>query len=323
MRGSSLAASVNHIPGSPAGKSAESSGTVFHIMRFSLHDGPGIRTTVFLKGCPLRCAWCHNPESQEFAPGPMYFEERCLLCGDCAAACPAGAIALADGRMRTAAFCRRCGACAEACLAGTRQWCGHLMGVSEVVREVERDLPFFEQSGGGVTLSGGEPLSQPDFAEALLAAFHRRRIHTVLDTCGFAQRDTCLRVARRADLILYDLKLLDLVRHKEHTGVSNELILENIEALAKEGLPVTVRVPLIPGVNDGEGDIGALADFALRLGLRRIDLLPYHRMGTDKYRRLGFAIPAWQPASPSPELVRRIVEELESRGLSVKLGGRS
>ncbi len=289
-------------------------------MRFSLHDGPGIRTTVFLKGCPLRCPWCHNPESQEIAPSLMLFEERCLGCGDCAAACPSGAIPDGGGAARPTAACLRCGACAETCPAEARQLCGREMTVAAVVREVERDLAFFEESGGGVTLSGGEPLAQPAFAEALLAAFHERRIHTALDTSGFAARETLLRIARAADLVLYDLKVLDAARHEEHTGVPVAPIIENLQALAATGRPVIVRYPLVPGVNDAVEDVDALACLLLRLGLRRVDVLPYHRIGIDKRRRLGAAASA-EFGTPAPERVRRVADDLEAKGLSVRIGG--
>ncbi len=289
-------------------------------MRFSLHDGPGIRTTVFLKGCPLRCPWCHNPESQEMAPALMLFEERCIGCGDCEKACPNGAIPAAGGAVRPAASCIRCGACADACPAEARQLCGREMTVAGVVGEVERDLAFFEQSGGGVTLSGGEPLAQPAFAEALLAAFHERGIHTALDTCGFAARETLMRVARTADLVLYDLKVLDEARHEAHTGVPVKPIVENLEALAAAALPVVVRYPLVPGVNDAAPDVDTLACLLLRLGLRRVDVLPYHRIGADKHRRLGTTGPA-QFDTPAPERVRSVAEVLESKGLSVGIGG--
>lgn len=194
------------------------------------------------------------------------------------------------------------------------------MSVAEVVREAERDLAFFEQSGGGVTISGGEPLAQPDFTAALLDAFRERRIHTVLDTCGFAPRETALRVARAADLILYDLKVLDAARHVQHTGAPVAAILENIEALAAAGRPTVIRYPLIPGINDADADLDALGCFMLRLDLRRIDLLPYHRIGTDKYRRLGAAAP--EPFEvPSQDRVRRAAAALESKGLAVGIGG--
>jgi len=299
----------------------ETSGLVSNIMRFALHDGPGIRTTVFLKGCQLGCWWCHNPESHEFEPSLMYVESRCRLCGDCVAACPHGAIAIEDGVVRTLVNCRRCGTCVEACVAGARQLPGQRMTVSKALQEIERDIVFFDESGGGVTISGGEPLSQPAFAEALLSGCRQRRIHTVLDTCGFAQRDVALRIGGLADLVLYDLKLLDPVAHERYTGVSNAPILANLEALVEAGRSIIVRVPLIPGVNDNPEEMRALTGFVSRLGLRRIDLLPYHQIGSDKYRRLGMTRRLDGIEPPPAAEVSRIASELSARGFEVRIGG--
>ena len=299
----------------------ECSGVVFNIMRFALHDGPGIRTTLFLKGCPLSCWWCHNPESQDFALSPMYFANRCRLCYDCVAACSHGAIRFVDGKPVTAADCTRCGDCAEACVAGARQLAGQRMTVAEVLAECERDVVLFDESGGGVTVSGGEPLSQPDFTEALLAGCRERRIHTALDTCGFAGREVALRVSRFADVVLYDLKLLDSAAHRKFTGVPNETILANLAALTEAGRNLIVRVPLIPGVNDHPENLAALADFVWRLGLRRIDLLPYHKIGMDKYGRLEREHPlAGVEPLPAAE-VSRIASDLASRGFTIGIGG--
>ena len=285
-------------------------GLVFHVMRFSLRDGPGIRTTVFLKGCPLRCAWCHNPEGQSFGPSLMLFEERCRHCGDCALVCPHG---LSE--------CEACGRCVEACVAEARQLAGRPMSVAEALAEIERDVVFFDESGGGVTLSGGEPLAQPEFAGALLAACRARGIHTALDTCGMAPRDVLLRVAAHADLVLFDLKAMEGGLHAQYTGAPNTAILENLEALAAAGRCVIVRYPLIPGVNDGAGELRAMAEFLRPLGLRRVDLLPYHRMGIDKYRRLGIRCPLEEFSSPDPARVDEVAEALRRQGLDVRMGG--
>lgn len=294
---------------------------VSNIMRFALHDGPGIRTTVFLKGCPLACWWCHNPENQDFRPSLMYFEDRCLRCGACASVCPQQAVAIENGAVNTGAACRRCGACIEACLAGARQLAGRKMTVSEALREVERDIAFFDESGGGVTLSGGEPLSQPAFTEALLSACRERRIHTALDTSGFAPRDVLLEISARADLVLFDWKLFDPARHRMYTGVDNAAILSNLEALVAAGRRIVVRFPVIPGINDSDEEVRALAGFVSRLGLRRIDLLPYHRIGKDKFRRLGRACPLDGLEPPPPGQVNRIAEELQALGFTIRIGG--
>ena len=296
-------------------------GLVLNIMRFSVHDGPGIRTTVFLKGCPLDCAWCHNPESQGFRPTLLYFEERCRLCGDCRAACPNGAIAV-EGRIRTLReVCRGCGMCVEACAAGAREIAGRRMTLAEVLAEVGKDTVFFDESGGGVTLSGGEPLAQPRFSEALLAACRGRGIHTVLDTCGFAARETLLRVAAQADLVLYDLKMLDSARHAAQTGVSNIQILGNLEALMETGCDVVARFPLIPTVNDDPAEVAGLAAWLARAGLKRLDVLPYHRIGRDKYRRLGASYKLEGLWEPSAAEVEAIAGRFRREGLAVKVGG--
>lgn len=285
-------------------------GLIFHVMRFSLRDGPGIRTTVFLKGCPLRCSWCHNPEGQSFGPSLMFFEERCRHCGDCALVCPHG---LTE--------CEACGRCVEACVAEARQLAGHPMSVAEALAEIERDVVFFDESGGGVTLSGGEPLAQPEFAGALLAACRARGIHTALDTCGMAPADVLLRVAAHADLVLFDLKAMRGGLHVEYTGAPNTAILGNLEALAAAGRSVIVRYPLIPGVNDDDGELRAMAEFLRPLGLRRLDLLPYHRMGIDKYRRLGIRCPLEVFPSPDPARADEVAEALRRQGLEVRMGG--
>lgn len=289
-------------------------------MRFSVHDGPGIRTTVFLKGCPLACRWCHNPESQSFHPQLIRMEERCLRCGECVPVCPERA---AEGSMGVPAKCRACGACVEACVAGAREITGRRMSVAAVVAEVERDVVFYEESGGGVTVSGGEPLAQPEFTAALLAACRALGIHTALDTCGMASAETLLRAAANADLVLYDLKLLDPARHTEYTGVSNAPILRNLEALAAAGRNVTVRFPLIPSVNDGEDELAAMAAFLVRAGVRRLDLLPYHRIGADKYRRLGKPYTMEGVAEPTAAQVEAAAGRLRREGLTVRIGGSS
>jgi pyruvate formate lyase activating enzyme len=296
-------------------------GIVFDIMRFALHEGPGIRTAVFLKGCPLRCWWCHNPESQEFSPGFMYFAGRCLRCDDCVAACASGALRFEDGIPRQSPECARCGACAEACVAGARQVVGRRRTVSEVLAQCERDVIFYDESGGGVTVTGGEPLSQPEFAEALLAGCRERGIRTALDTCGFARRETALRVSRYADLVLFDLKLLDPAAHLKYTGVPVEPILANLEALIEAGRNIIVRVPLIPGINDSPENIEALADRLRRLGLRRIDLLPYHKIGADKYDRLGMTRPLGDIEPPPAADVARIAAGLAAQGFAIRIGG--
>ncbi len=271
---------------------------VFNIMRFATHDGPGIRTVVFFKGCPLSCWWCHNPESQSFLPDVLYFEDRCRHCLECAAVCPEHAISEIDGVVQTSAACALCGTCTTVCMAEARQIAGQRYTLDELIAEVEKDVVFYDESGGGVTLSGGEPLSQPVFVASFLAACRERGIRTAMETCGLAQPAVFAQTALQADLVLFDLKLIDPARHLQYTGVSNELILRNLERLMAERRPLTVRIPVIPGVNDSTEEIGRFVAYLSRVRPPAIELLPYHRIGADKYRRLG--LPYKLPDTPQP-----------------------
>lgn len=298
-------------------------GYVFRIERFAVHDGPGIRTTVFLKGCPLRCWWCHSPESQSMQPELMLREDRCIRCGACIDRCQLGAISQADGLpVVDQALCLRCGDCADGCPTGARQQSGSVMSESRVLREVERDTIFYDQSGGGVTFSGGEPMMQAEFLVALLDACRRRRIHTAVDTCGMAPADVLHRVADRTDLILFDLKHLDDGPHRRATGSSNGQILANLEALAARRANVIARVPLVPGVNDDADHINRLGRFVADLGLSRIDVLPYHRAGTGKYAALGRGGLSDGAAPPSTDVRTQVVRILAGCGLQAAVGGK-
>lgn len=299
----------------------ENSGIVFNTMRFSIHDGPGIRTTVFLKGCPLRCGWCHNPESQDFQPHLMLFAERCRLCGDCVAACPRHGIGDPAEGLKIPEECDACGSCAEACVAGARELAGCRTTVAELMDELRRDVVFFDESGGGVTISGGEPLAQPEFTRGLLTACRELGIHSVLDTSGFASPDVFASVSALADLVLYDLKAMDSATHARFTGVPNEMILANLRALAATGKPVIVRFPLIPEVNGSPGELEALASFVRSCGLARIDVAPYHRIGAGKVARLGGHPSARVFTEPTAKSINEAAEVLRREGLNVRIGG--
>jgi len=281
---------------------------IFSVGRCSIHDGPGIRTTLFLKGCPLRCWWCHSPESISPASELLFYEERCVGCGACVEACPSGA--QESYRPRTIARCRceRCGACVNACPAGALEMSGSLISVSEALQVVERDLPFSRHSAGGVTLSGGEPAFQAHFTLDLLRVCRARGIHTALDTSGFMEEEVLLELSREVDLFLYDLKHIDPERHREGTGETNARILANLELLAKgEPGKVEVRFPHVPGYNDHEVNIVMMMGFLEGLGLGSLTVLPYNSAARAKYRWLGMECRAQLPPS-SPADLSRIVE---------------
>lgn len=301
--------------------STELRGLIFNVMRFSVHDGPGIRTTVFLKGCALSCWWCHNPESQSRKPEIMYAPERCVRCGDCLRACEHAALTWDDGPIRDLSRCQQCGKCAQACLADARRLVGEWVSVSELVSRLRRDAVFFDQSGGGVTFSGGEPLVQPEFLFEALKACKAQGIHTAVDTCGYASRETMARISSVADLFLFDLKFADPERHRKYTGVTNGPILENLAMLAESGKPLMVRIPIVPGVNDDEANMRASMDILSRLGVRKVDLLSYHQTGTDKYQRIGSKYELQDVVPPSIEMMNELSDKFCREGFTVRIGG--
>jgi len=300
----------------------KTTGTVFDIARYSTHDGPGIRTTVFFKGCPLDCWWCHNPESQSPEPQLVFRVDRCIRCLSCFEVCPNQAIVLADGNPETLSDkCRLSGDCVRACKSGAREIAGKRVTVFDLMEEIEKDTVFYDESGGGVTFSGGEPFMQPIFLHTLLKLCKERKIHTAVETCGFVDSATLLTTCPYVDVYLYDLKVVDNEKHQRFTSVSNKVILENLEQLSRSHDRIIIRFPLIPGVNDDE-DVSQVGEFVSSLeSVEEVDILPYHKLGIEKYTRLGmrYRMAGIEPL-PSEE-VTKIANRLRSFGLKVKVGG--
>jgi pyruvate formate lyase activating enzyme len=298
-------------------------GRVFNIQRCSVHDGPGIRTTVFLKGCPLSCSWCHNPEGIDETPVMMISADRCLTCGACEEACPVGeGGAVPAGVPWDRNRCTSCGSCVEACPADARELVGRDLDVGEVVDMLEKDRVFFDASGGGVTFSGGEPLAQPEFLRGCLRECRRRGLHTTVDTCGLVPRETLLEVAELADLVLYDLKHMDPGRHRAQTGAGNRIILDNLCALSESGEEVWVRIPLIPGFNDDPANIEATGAFLESLPRpHRVFVLPYHDIADGKRARMGQSGDRVALLSPNAETLCTVAYRLTRHDLEVTVGG--
>jgi len=297
-------------------------GSIFDIQRFSIHDGPGIRTTVFFKGCLLHCPWCANPESLNASPELLYSRASCLKCGRCVHACPDGALALAvDSVMIDRDRCTVCDICSRVCPSVSLRLVGRQATAAEVLAEVARDAVFYQHSGGGMSLSGGEPLLQPEFAIALLDSARTLGIHTAVETNGFASEDVVRSVLGRADLILYDIKQMDATRHRAATGESNSAILRNARVAAGLGVPMVIRVPVIPGFNDDWVSIAAIGGFARQLGLSEAHLLPYHKYGESKYTALGRPYDLRDAPITAVSQINSFRQELQALGLTVQVGG--
>lgn len=296
--------------------------TIFNIMRYSIHDGPGIRTTVFFKGCPLSCWWCHNPESHNHKPELSFFPRKCITCGKCLSSCEAKAITLIDKQIQiNYQLCNLCGKCAEVCPANALELIGDQKTVAEVMREIEKDLIFYDESGGGVTFSGGEALAQPSFLKEILRECKEKEIHTAIETSGYAKFAVLEEIAEYVDLFLYDLKLIDKDKHLKYIGVDNSLILDNLKKLAALSADIIVRIPIIPGINDDEENLKKSAELIFSLGIKEVHLLPYHQAGVEKYKRLNLEYQLSEVDTPNEEMMQALANIFRTYNLKVKIGG--
>jgi pyruvate formate lyase activating enzyme len=300
-------------------------GFIFNIQGYCIHDGPGIRTSVFLKGCPLRCLWCQNPESHSFYPELLFAEEKCIGCGKCVQVCPENAIRLSGKKSRTdRQFCKSSKLCVDACPNEARAVIGRRATADEVFKEIDADSLFYQESGGGVTLSGGEPLAQPEFAAHILKKCRDAGFHTAMDTCGYASWATMKEVLRHVDLVLYDFKHMNPELHKKYTGVSNELILQNAEKIHRDtSIPMRARVTVIPGFNDSPENIEATARFiADKLSNSiPVHILPYHRLGEAKWERLDRKNETAAFDTPGEQRLVECRRIFESFSLTAIMGG--
>lgn len=298
-------------------------GLIFDIKRFAIHDGPGIRTTVFLKGCPLSCLWCDNPEGQYFSKEFVFWPDRCLHCDACIYACKKDAIIKKNEKLKVIneSKCDFCGDCVQECYSEALQIVGRQISVEGLLQEIEKDTVFYEESAGGITFSGGEPFSQSEFLYEVLVACKGKNLHTVIETCGFVSWDILKKVSPYVDLFLYDIKLIDEKKHRKYTGVSNKLILSNLEKLVKTH-QVIVRTPLIPQINGDEENIKRMGEFLSKLRkIQEINLLPYQRLGISKYERLNKTYTIRDITPPPRERISDIQKAFEKFGFRVIVGG--
>jgi len=297
---------------------------IFDVKRYAINDGPGIRITIFLKGCPLSCKWCHNPESQNRLQQKMYASNKCIGSLECIKACPNEALTLTpQGIVTNGNLCEMCGKCAEVCPTKAMEMTGDLMTVDQVMTQIKKETMLMDKSEGGVTFSGGEPLLHHKFLIQLLDACGEEEIHRCVDTTGYAQTDILLEVAKRTDHFLYDLKMMDSSKHKKWTGIGNEKILENLKTLAATGARINIRIPLIKGINDDDKNIHDSAQFIRDLEGTKplVNILPFHNIAEKKYEKLGEDYDKGEMAEPELKRQEEVVEIFKSYGIDAIIGG--
>ena len=317
-----IGSSAGRIPPANRGDvKATMEGIVYNIQRYSIDDGPGVRTTVFLKGCPLTCLWCSNPESQNPLPEVTWRYTSCKRCGTCVETCPMDLITLNDDGVHIdRKSCDRCGKCIETCVPEALQMSGTKMTVEEVYDIVKRDADYYKVSGGGLTCSGGELLMQADFVAELFKRCREGEIHTCADTSGFGTKEAIEKVLAYTDLVYYDLKHMDPAEHKKTCGQSNDLILSNLSLVAEKGIPMVIRVPLIPGYNDSDENMTAIAKTVTELaGVNSVHIMPYHRYGENKYRMIDKEYQLDHVESPTEEELNKAKRIIESFGLKCEI----
>ena len=294
-------------------------GIIFDIKRYAINDGPGIRTAVFFKGCPLKCWWCHNPEGQSSLPQLMFRSNRCKTSKDCIEVCPQNAILWDDESITNWEACDHCGLCAEVCYAGARELVGHTISVDQLMVEIVRDIPYYDQSGGGVTFTGGEPMFQREFLLEALLACKQQGIHTIVDSSGYAPHDGFKSIYPLVDLFLFDLKMMDGQKHIKYTCVSNDGILDNLKRLSDARAKIIVRIPIIPGINDDIDEIESMASFLEKLPcLEGIELMPYHEIGINKYGALGMNYRLMGTKTPADQQIMEIEKVFKKYRLPIQ-----
>lgn len=302
---------------------SEIKGNVFNIQNYSIHDGPGIRTTVFFKGCPLNCKWCHNPESISKEIQILRYEERCVICGNCVEVCPTNSLKFEDNKIvYDRSTCNLCGKCENDCHHEVIEIAGEIKTVDEVMKKILKDKIFYETSGGGVTFSGGEPFLQSEFLLELVKRSKEEGLHVAIDTSGFTSWENIKSIVEFADLILYDLKAVSNEKHKEYVGASNELIIKNLKKLANENIEIYLRLPIVKGVNNADEDIENILNIVRDIGnISQVNILEYHSMGMEKYPRLDRTYELTGEEKPDNENIQAIKEIFENEGFKTVVGG--